>query len=78
MAWLWFLIRWWLIVSLASVLGISLLVAWDWFVTTRLPFARWRVQMSRDPRSRTLFLREALRVRRIRVEPGQSSGPTRE
>lgn len=78
MAWLGFVIRWWLIVSLASVLGISLIVAWEWFVTTRLPFARWRVRMSRHPTSRTLFIREAMRVRRIRVEPGQSSGPKRE
>jgi hypothetical protein len=78
MAWLGSVLRWWLILSVVSFVGISIVLAWDWFVVTRLPFARWRVRMSRDPASRTLFIREVMRVRRIRARPGQGSAPTRE
>jgi hypothetical protein len=77
MAWLGLVLGWWLIITLVSLVGICAIVAWEWFIITRLPFARWRVRLSRDLRSRTLLIGEVLRVRRIRVEPGDTSGPTR-
>ena len=75
MAWLGFVLRWWLIISLVSLVAIVAIAAWERFVMTRLRFDRWRVKVSRDPTSRTRFIREVMRVRRIRVEPGRDSGP---
>ena len=56
MAWILFVLGWWLTVSLGSLAGLLAIFAYDWFTTRRLPFARWRVKVSRDPASRVLFI----------------------
>lgn len=78
MAWILYVLGWWLAVSLWSLAGLMTIFVFDWFTTRRLPFARWRVTMSRDPSSRALFIREVLRLRPIRGHTGRNSEPTRE
>jgi len=42
--------RRWLLVWLGSIVGIALILAWDWLIYRRLPHARWRAQQKRKPR----------------------------
>ena len=57
-------IVWCIAIALLSQVGIALVLAWDWFFYSRLPYARWRTSQL-SPRE-TRLLSELLRIRRIR------------
>ncbi len=56
-------LQWAATIAVLSQLGILLVVIWDWFFFSRLPYARWKTAQF-SPQERNL-LRELIRVRRI-------------
>lgn len=59
------IMKWWLIIIGVSVATLVLLLAWDWFVWRRLPWARWRAD-HRPNANEWAIIREAIRIRRLR------------
>ena len=62
MGWIW--MKWTLVVSVISLLGIGLIMFWDWLVYRRIPHVLWR--RSQLPPNEVKILRELMRLRRIK------------
>jgi hypothetical protein len=58
------LFKWWSILVAVSLVGIALVLAWDWFFSRRLPYVRWKA--ARLPPNEVNILRELTRVTRLK------------
>ena len=69
----WIALKWMLIVSGVSLLGILGVLAWDWLFWRRLPHVRWRMsQSSGTTRAEMNIIREITRMRRIKQGKGDA------
>jgi hypothetical protein len=57
-------LKWWSIIVALSLVGIALVLAWDWFFSRRLPYVRWKA--AQLPPNEVNIIRELIRVSRLK------------
>jgi hypothetical protein len=53
--WLFWFIKWWLIISVLSLVVFAILITWDWFWFRQLPWLKWRATQEKQSLTRNVL-----------------------